>query len=167
MIKHHPEEVISTSASSDDEDAARAKRGSLDSLEARCVHMFEADRQSSESWAWLTVPTTHNRLLRVAAHLALASAVALIEALDGLEKGSPGCVHLCRYIGAFLMLTQDVQIHPKTYYKQPPPRTHQHPYSAGATFSIRLNTFQLARGFLNEALEVLQAIRTSGYVSKP
>lgn len=34
-----------------------------------------------------------DRLLRVAAHLALASAVALVEALDGLEKGnSPGCV---------------------------------------------------------------------------
>lgn len=39
MIKQHPEEVISTSASSD-EDAVSAKRGSLDSLEARCVHMF-------------------------------------------------------------------------------------------------------------------------------
>lgn len=55
----------------------------------------------------------------------------------------------------------------KTCHQQPPPRTHLHPYSAGATFSIRLNTFQLARGFLNEALEVLQAIRTSGYVSTP
>lgn len=112
MIKHHPEEVISTSASSDDEEAASAKRGSLDSLEARCVHNVHlSSTKSRASWVWLTVPTTHNRLLRVAAHLALASAVALIEALDGLEKGSPGYVHLCRYnIGASLLLMQ-MQIH--------------------------------------------------------
>lgn len=33
-----------------------------------------------------------NRLLRVAAHLALASSVALIRALDGLEAEAPGYV---------------------------------------------------------------------------
>lgn len=37
MIKHHPEEVISTSTSSDEEEAASSGKGSLDSLEARCV----------------------------------------------------------------------------------------------------------------------------------
>lgn len=38
------------------------------------------------------IHTYMDRLLRVAAHLALASAVALIQALDALAAGAPRCV---------------------------------------------------------------------------